>query len=70
MERPPGKITPIANLLGTLSHGKQWRERLGLRSWIGLALGLAGVALLLLSRSGARTLSLPGVAAILLAVVL
>lgn len=32
MERPPGKITPIANLLGTLSHNKQWRERLGLHA--------------------------------------
>ena len=46
------------------------RERLGLRSWLGLALGLAGVAILILSRSGAQTLSLPGVGAIMVAVIL
>lgn len=32
MNRPPGKITPIGNLLGTLSQDKQWRERLGLHA--------------------------------------
>jgi drug/metabolite transporter (DMT)-like permease len=46
------------------------RERLGWRSWLGLGLGLAGVAILILARADAQTLSLPGVSAILLAVVL
>lgn len=32
MTRPPGKITAISNLLGTLSRDKQWRERLGLHA--------------------------------------
>jgi drug/metabolite transporter (DMT)-like permease len=46
------------------------REQLGLRSWLGLFLGLGGVAILILARSGAQTLHLPGTAAILLAVLL
>jgi drug/metabolite transporter (DMT)-like permease len=46
------------------------RERLGLRSWLGLLLGLGGVAILILSRSGAQTLHLTGMLAILLAVFL
>lgn len=44
------------------------RERLGARTWTGLLVGLAGVAMLILSRSGAQHLGLPGVGAILLAV--
>lgn len=32
MNRPPGKITAIGNLLGTLSLDKRWRERLGLHA--------------------------------------
>jgi len=46
------------------------RERLGARAWSGLLVGLAGVALLVLSRSGAQTLSLAGTLAILAATVL
>ena len=46
------------------------RERLGARSWLGLALGLAGVSILILARSGPQTLSLPGVGAVMLAVFL
>jgi drug/metabolite transporter (DMT)-like permease len=44
------------------------RERLGARSWIGLALGLAGVLVLVLSKPGHQTLHLGGVVLILLAV--
>jgi drug/metabolite transporter (DMT)-like permease len=43
------------------------RERLGARAWGGLLLGLAGVGLLVMSRSGARSLSLSGTLAILAA---
>ncbi len=46
------------------------REKLGARAWLGLALGLAGVGVLILARSGPQTLGLPGVCAIMLAVVL
>ena len=44
------------------------RERLGPRSWLGLALGLVGVLILVLSKPGQQTLHLGGVAMILLAV--
>lgn len=43
------------------------KERLGARAWSGLLVGLAGVGLLVLSRSGSQTLGLPGLAAILAA---
>jgi drug/metabolite transporter (DMT)-like permease len=46
------------------------RERLGPRAWSGLLLGLGGVAILIVSRTGSQTLHLLGVAAILLAVFL
>ena len=42
------------------------RERLGARGWGGLFLGLCGVALLVVSRPGARNVGLPGALAILL----
>ncbi|MEW6594214.1 MAG: DUF721 domain-containing protein [Thermodesulfobacteriota bacterium] len=32
MKRPPGKITPIGNLLGGLSLERKWSERLGLHA--------------------------------------
>ncbi|MEW6501583.1 MAG: DciA family protein [Thermodesulfobacteriota bacterium] len=32
MNRPPGKITAIATLLGNLSLEKKWRERLGMHA--------------------------------------
>lgn len=32
MIRPPGKVTAIGKLLGTLSLDKKWRERLGLHA--------------------------------------
>jgi|GEM_PF-124457 len=32
VERPPGKITPIGNLLGSLSLDRKWSERLGLHA--------------------------------------
>ena len=44
------------------------RESLGRRSWLGLALGLAGVLILVLSKPGQQKLHLGGVALILLAV--
>jgi drug/metabolite transporter (DMT)-like permease len=53
-----------------LYYAVMGRERLGVRTWIGLLVGLGGVALLLLSRSGSQHLALPGVAAIFLAVFL
>jgi drug/metabolite transporter (DMT)-like permease len=43
------------------------RERLGLRAWLGLGLGLGGVAILVLSRGGNQAMSLRGLGAILLA---
>lgn len=32
MNRPPGKITAIGKLLGTLSQDKNWRERMGMHT--------------------------------------
>ena len=32
MDRPPGKVTAIGNLLGGLSQERKWRERLGLHA--------------------------------------
>ncbi len=46
------------------------REKLGPRTWMGLALGLCGVAVLVLSRSGPQSLNLLGLGAILLALFL
>ena len=63
-------VTAVLCSTTPLCYAILGRERLGLKSWLGLALGLAGVAILLLSRSGAQTLSLAGVGGILLAVVL
>jgi len=63
-------VTAVLCSTTPLCYALLGRERLGLRSWLGLALGLSGVAILLLSRSGAQTLRLSGLAAILAAVVL
>jgi drug/metabolite transporter (DMT)-like permease len=46
------------------------KERLGLRSWLGLALGLGGVLILMLSKPGKESVHLSGVLLILLAVFL
>jgi len=63
-------VTAVLCSTTPLCYALLGRERLGWRSWLGLALGLTGVALLILSRPSAKTLSLPGVCAILLAVFL
>jgi drug/metabolite transporter (DMT)-like permease len=51
-----------------LFYAVMGRKSLGLQTWSGLTLGLAGVAILLISRSGTQVLSFWGVLAILLAV--
>ncbi len=48
-----------------LFYAVMGQERLGLRAWTGLLLGLGGVGVLVLSRTGAQTMSLLGVAALL-----
>lgn len=63
-------VTAVLCSTTPLAYALLGRERLGLRAWAGLLLGLAGVALLVLSRGGAQTLSLRGLGAILLAVFL
>ena len=63
-------VTAVLCSTTPLCYALLGRERLGWSSWLGLGLGLAGVATLILSRAGAQTLRLPGVGAILLAVFL
>jgi drug/metabolite transporter (DMT)-like permease len=63
-------VTAVLCSTTPLCYALLGRERLGLGSWLGLGLGLSGVAILILSRSGAQTLRLPGLAAILAAVIL
>lgn len=47
-----------------LFYAVMGRERLDLRAWSGLFLGLGGVAVLIFSRSGSQTLNLLGVSAV------
>lgn len=63
-------VTAVLGSTTPLFYAAMGRERLGVRSWLGLGLGLAGVAILLLSRSGAQAVSLRGIAGIMLAVFL
>lgn len=63
-------VTAVLCSTTPLAYALLGRERLGLRAWAGLLLGLAGVALLVLSRGGTQALSPRGVGAILLAVLL
>jgi drug/metabolite transporter (DMT)-like permease len=61
-------VAAVLCSLTPLFYAVMGRERLGARTWLGLALGLGGVLILMLSKPGEQTLHLGGVALILLAV--
>jgi drug/metabolite transporter (DMT)-like permease len=63
-------VTAVLCSTTPLFYAVMGKERLGFRAWLGLFLGLSGVAVLILSRSGAQKLHVSGVVAILAAVFL
>jgi drug/metabolite transporter (DMT)-like permease len=63
-------VTAVLGSTTPLVYALLGRERLGLRAWVGLFLGLLGVAILVQSQSKTQALNLLGLVAILLAVFL